>query len=121
MSWQPIDKWEFTASYMLVRQVELEAAYHLTEAVKLYAGYRAWNERYQLTTRRDQTERLWYYEQRVHGGVKWDINPDLWVDLNAGFAFDRFYFLGKDWDDRDEGRLDVDDGPFIRFQVGLSF
>ncbi len=71
--WSPVDKLTFDASYIIPRQVRAQASYQLLEPLRLYMGY-AWdNERYLWSRRDDDEDRLFYYEQRVVAGVRWDL------------------------------------------------
>ena len=45
----------------------------------------------------------------------------FFAELNGGWAFDRFYFEGESYSDRRENRIDVGDGPWGAFRVGLRF
>lgn len=121
LHWEPVENLELDASYGLMRRVRAEVGYRVAPPVKLYAQYAWTNERYFHADRRDADDRLFYYEQRVMGGARWELNEAARVDLGAGYAFDRFYFSGEDWDDRRDARLDVADGPILRLQLALRF
>ena len=45
----------------------------------------------------------------------------LSLELSGGWAFDRFYFEGEDYDDRDDNRIDVESGPFGKAMVSVRF
>jgi hypothetical protein len=121
VNWKPLEGWELSAQHILMRHIDVEVAYHATDTLKIYGGYRWWNERYMLSTRDERTDRLWHYEQRLGGGIRWDFLESAWLDFSAGYAFDSYWYLGKDYDDRREGRIDIDDGPYLKLQVGVSF
>ncbi|MBN1510955.1 MAG: hypothetical protein JXB13_02990, partial [Phycisphaerae bacterium] len=118
--WEPIDRLSLEASYILPRRVRAQIGYRILESLKVYAGY-AWdNERFLRHDRNDDDDRLFYFEQRVSAGVRWDILESVWLDFSGGFAFDRFFFEGEDYGDRGDDRLDVGDGPFLMLQVGVE-
>lgn len=50
-----------------------------------------------------------------------EVRPQLFVDVDAGYSFDRFYFEGEDYGDRGRNRIDVGDGPFVQVRVGARF
>jgi len=43
------------------------------------------------------------------------------VNLSGGYAFDSFYFEGEDYDDRDQNRIDIENGPYGAFRVDVRF
>jgi hypothetical protein len=118
--WEPIERLSLEASYILPRRVRAEIGYRILESLKVYAGY-AWdNERFLRHNRSDHDDRLFYFEQRVSAGVRWDILDSVWLDFSGGFAFDRFFFEGEDYGDRGNNRLNVGDSPFLMLQVGVG-
>jgi hypothetical protein len=117
--WEPIDRLELEATYFIPRIVKAKVGYRIVDNVKLYAGFDWTNERFMRADRDDNDFRLWYYEKRVAGGVRWDIIDNLWLDFSAGWAFDRFFFEAEEYDDRNDRRLDVDDSPMLMLQLGF--
>ena len=79
------------------------------------------NERYFRADRTDDDDRLFYYEKNVNGGVRVNFLKHLSLELSGGWAFDRFYFEGEDYDDRDDNRIDVENGPFAKAMVSVRF
>jgi len=119
LRWKPIDTVIVDASYFIPRTVRTRVSYLPVETVRLYVGYDWTNQRYLRHDRQDDDDRLFYYEQRVKGGVRWDLTEWLYVDLNGGYAFDRMFFEGERFDDRWDSRLDIGDGPFAAARVGI--
>lgn len=120
IAWEPLHGLTLEASYFVPRTIHAQIGYRVIESVKLYVGYDWDNERFLRADRRDDDDRLFYYEQRVLGGVRWDITEKVWLDCGAGFAFDRFFFEGEDYGDRGDHRLGITDGPLLMLQVGLK-
>ncbi len=120
VSWEPVDRLRLEASYFVPRTVHAEIGYRILEPLKLYAGFDWTNDRFFRAHRDDDDDRLFYYEKRVVGGVRWDINDNVWLDVAGGFAFDRFFFEGEDFGDRHDTRLEIDDGPMLKLELGFS-
>ena len=118
--WRPCEKVEIEAEYQFVRNVHTQAAYMPVKQVKLYGGFDWSNDRYFLADRPDNGDRLFYYEKRLTGGVRWSPKENLYVDFFAGYAFDRMFFEGHRYEDRHDA-LHVGDGPFIGVQLGVRF
>jgi hypothetical protein len=116
--WEPIERLTLEGRYLIPRSISARVGYRVVDAVQLYAGFDWDNERFLRSDRDDDDDRLFYYEKRVAGGVRWDITKAVWLDCSAGFAFDRFFFEGEDYGDRHDHRVDIADGPLLMLQVG---
>ena len=114
--YRPIDEVTLDFSYMLLRTVHARATYHVTPRVGLFTGYDWSNESYFLADRQDINERFFSYDQRVSAGVQAKITPHFLLELSTGYAFDRFYFAGSSYSDRNTDRVDVDPGAFVGIQ-----
>jgi hypothetical protein len=117
--WEPLDRLSLEASYFIPRTVHAQVGYRLVEQLKLYAGFDWSDQRFFRHDRRDHDDRLFYYEKRVALGARWDITENVWLDLAGGWTFDRFWFEGEDYGDRGRRRLNLDDGPMLKLQLGL--
>lgn len=43
------------------------------------------------------------------------------LDINDGWAFDRFFFQGENYGDRWQDRVSLEDGVFFGGQIGYRF
>ncbi len=119
--YRPLERLLVEATYMIARNVHVEVSYDIAEPVRLYAGFDWRNDRWFRHDRPDDDDRLFYYEKRLKAGVVWSITDRISLDVGGGYAFDRFFFEGERYDDRDQNRLDLSDGPFLGAQVRASF
>jgi hypothetical protein len=118
--WEPLDRLTLEGFYFIPRTIRAKVGYQLLDPLQLYATF-AWdNDRFFRADRDDDDDRLFFYEKRVMGGVRWDITEDVWLDLAGGYVFDRFFFEAEEYDDRHGHKLEIDDGPVLRLQLGLS-
>jgi hypothetical protein len=117
--YEPLDGLTFEGSYFVPRSLKAELGYRLAPPLKLYAGYQWANDRFLRAARDDDDHRLFYYEQRVLAGLRWDIDRNIWLDLGGGFAFDRFFAEARDYGDRGHRRAEVSDGPLLKLELGL--
>jgi len=115
--WKATDRLQINAEYEFPRTVHTRVDYLCGRGVRLYGGFDWTNERFALHDRMEKADRLFYYEKRLTAGLRWDINEHMFIDASGGWAFDRFFFEGRGYQDRDDNRLDIKDGPFI----GLTF
>lgn len=119
LEYRPVEKLTLTASYVAVRTVDVRATYQIFRPVRLWVGFDWTNERYLRAGRLDRDDRLFYYEKRVRAGAIIGLARQLFVDITVGYSFDRFYFEGEDYGDRN--RIDVEDGPFGAVRIGTRF
>ncbi len=118
---QPIDRLTLEARYLMLRRVHAKIGYRLLEPLEVYVGYDWDNNRFFRAAREDDDDRLFYYEMRATAGLRWEITEGLFVDAFGGYAFERFFFEGEDYDDRDDSRINIEDGCFMGMKVGLRF
>ncbi len=139
--WQPNDdfsvnigapvflKWKFTERmtldffYVPIRNVNARITWQPVDFqdIRFYGAFNWSNEAYFLADRTDEQERFNGYEKRITAGVQFDLIYRLRLDVSAGYAFDRFYFIGHQYSDRDNNRVDVRGGFFGSLQLRLQF
>jgi hypothetical protein len=114
--YRPTDDLTLECSYMLISTVHARATYRLAKPVRIYAGYDWGNESYLPANRLNDNDRLFYYSQRLTGGVKAYLSKNVSLDLSGGYVFDRYYFEGHSISDSNHNRINVGDGPFLSLQ-----
>jgi hypothetical protein len=117
---RPLQKLSFQLSYVPLRTVRVRANYQLLRPLRLYAGFDWDNEFHLRADRGDQDDRFFYYEKRWTAGARMDLRH-LTLELSGGYAFDRFYFEGERYSDRNENRVEIASGPFVAARVGVRF
>lgn len=121
LMYRPVEDLSFSFFYLPVRTVKAQAGYRLAPPLRLYVGYDWGNEGYFLVDRPDDRDRLYYYDMRITVGVQVFASRHFFVDLHAGYAFERFFFEGQNYDDRNFNRVDVGNGPFGGLQSTLRW
>jgi hypothetical protein len=119
--WEPIDKLTVDLSYRLLYTVTGRVAYRFLPRWRVYAGYSLGNESYFLAENPQDDDRLFYSEQRVYGGVAWNLAQRLSLDLTSGLAFDRFYSIGQNFQENQSLKLPVEAGPYISLALQWRF
>jgi hypothetical protein len=121
LEYRPIETLTLTASYIAVRTVDVRLTYQVFRPVRLWVGFDWTNERYLRAGRSNPDDRLFYYEKRIRAGAIIGLARQLFIDADVGYSFDRFYFEGESYSDRDQNRVDVGDGPFVQVRLGARF
>lgn len=115
--WEPLERLALEASYFFPRVVHAEASYRVIEPVKLYVAFDWDNDRFLRADRQDADDRLFYDDKRVAAGVRWTIIEQLELDFSGGWSFDRYFFEGESYDDRNERRIDIADAPMLMLEL----
>jgi hypothetical protein len=117
---RPVEQVTIDFMYIPVRRVRSRATYTVFAPLRIWLQYDWDSEHYALAGREDKDDRLFYYEMRVTAGMRFDLRH-VGVEIAGGRIFDRFYFIGETYSDRNENRIDVDSGWFVAAQLSLRF
>ncbi|MEN6367798.1 MAG: hypothetical protein ABFC88_13380 [Thermoguttaceae bacterium] len=118
-SYKPTDRWTVEASYMLIHTIHVKATYKIAERVNVFGGYDWSNETYMLQDRTNEKDRFFLYDQRVVLGLNVPMTSWLTAELVGGYTFNRYSFIGQQWDSAGTDRVDIDPGPFVSLSVSL--
>ncbi|NOT02250.1 MAG: hypothetical protein HOP29_16710 [Phycisphaerales bacterium] len=121
LQYRPIDRLTLEASYLMPRTVHARAGYRLFEPLELFATFDWDNQSFFRHDRSHRDHRLVYDEKRVMGGIDWRLGENVNLTLAAGYAFDRFFFEGEDYDDRGRNRINFADGALATVRLSVSF
>jgi hypothetical protein len=118
-----LDQFTLDLFYVPIRTTSARLTWQSVQfpRVRAYAAFNWSNEAYFLGGRVDDEDRFYGFEKRLTGGVQIDLWWRLRLDMFAGYVFDRFYFIGKQYSDRNNDRVDVQSGVFAGFQLRLQF
>jgi hypothetical protein len=122
LKWRPTERWLLELNYLPVLTVNAKATYLWTDIVSLYGGYESFQETYLLADRTDEGDRFVGFEQRLIGGVRWNIWSKGTLDCHAGYAFDRTFGTGQNQIGGGlEDELDLPSGAFVGANFSLRF
>lgn len=111
--WRPVEDLTLTFSYIPIVNVNAHATYQLTKGLKIYTGFEWLNEAYFLADRADRKDRFLAFEKRLISGVRWDFWTHATLELNAGYAFDRYYGEGQNQISNLQDRVNIAPGAFV--------
>jgi hypothetical protein len=120
VEYRPLEPLTLEAQYFPLRRVRARITYRPFRPLRFYAGFDWDNDRYFRADRQNKDDKLYYYEKRLTAGARFDLRH-VGIRLSGGYAFDRFYFEGESYSDRDHNRIDVGSGPFAAVQVSVRF
>ena len=119
--YKPADWLTLDLQYMLIRNVNARATWHVLDEVDLFAGF-AWDsDAFWRSERADRDEAFMFYRKKLSGGVDWRLADNVTFGVEAGYSFGRFVYEGHDYDDHDNNRLSLDPGAFGGVSVVVEF
>lgn len=123
LKWRFAEEWTAEALYIPIRTVSARVTWQPCEVpeMRFYGAFNWANQSHFLSNRLDEDDRFYGFEKRLAGGVQFDLIWQLRLDISAGYAFDRFYFQGKQYSDRNRDRVNVGSGAFGALQLRLQF
>ncbi|RJX29779.1 MAG: hypothetical protein C4525_13890 [Desulfarculus sp.] len=117
--WRPAPRVNLRGLYVFPRTIITLAGYRLTSWLEAYTGFDWTYQRYFLHDRTDTKDRFFYYQKQIKLGLDFRLSKGLRLDLSGGYVFDRMWFEGNDWDDRDQDRINLENG--FLWRLGLSW
>ncbi len=120
LEWRPVERLTVQVNYVPVRTVKAKLTYEVFRPLRVYAGFDWDDDWYLRANRHDTDDRLFYYEKRLTGGIRFDLKH-VGFEVSGGYAFDRFYFEGDKYSNRNENRIDIHNGPFVIGKIGVRF
>lgn len=120
VEYRPVEALTLEASYFPVRTVRARAMYAVFRPLRVFIGFDADHDSYYLAHRGDKDDQLFYYEKRVTAGMRFDLRH-VGIEVTGGYAFDRFYFEGERYSERNENRFDVADGTFVAVRLSTRW
>jgi hypothetical protein len=120
VEYKPFEALTLEAAYFPVRTVRARATYVIFRPLRVFVGFDADHDSYYLADRGDKNDQLLYYEKRLTGGIRFDLRH-VGVEITGGYVFDRFYFEGERYSERNENRFNVGDGTFISGRLSFRW
>jgi hypothetical protein len=119
--YKPFDSLTLEASYFFIRTVSATATYEMNKKLSLYGTFDWNNELYLRAERENNRHRLFYYDKTLSAGLKFKPWQYVTIDISGGYSFDRFFFEAKEYDNRNDNKIDIGNGPFASAKVGIPF
>ena len=120
VEYKPIERLTLEAAYFPVRTARVRATYVIFRPLRVFVGFDADHDSYYLADRGDKDDQLFYYEKRITGGMRFDLRH-VGIEVTGGYVFDRFYFEGERYSERNENRFNVDDGTFVAARLSFRW
>lgn len=119
--WKATDELIFTFSYIPVININARVAYQFRNGQEFYGAFEWLEEAYFLADSVERRERFLAFEKNLIGGWRWEFRANAALDLNAGYAFDRFYGEGQNVFSNLVDEVNVGAGAFVGAKLLLKF
>ena len=119
--WRPVEDLTISLSYMPLITVNARATYRLVGKIFIFGGFESMQEAYLLADRDNLSDRFMGFEKQLIGGVRWDAWQSAALELDAGYAFDRYYGMGQNQIGSLHDQLNVAPGVFVSTRFQLRF
>ena len=121
VTYRPTEDLTLQLNYALLTNVRARVTYRVLPMLKVYASFDSGSESYYLEDRTDVRDRFFYNDERVSLGLQWRLTHSASLDLSGGYAFDRYYFEGRNFNNNSQDRVNIGDGPFAIVRIDVRF
>jgi hypothetical protein len=121
LAYNPIEELSLNLNYFAARNIQAEARYRISRLLTMFGNFKWRNQRYFRADRDNNDERIFYYEKRIGGGLRLGVSRQVALTFEGGWAFDRFYFEGEDYGDRNQNMIEVDGSPYGTVRIAGRF
>jgi len=116
--WRPTQQFTLSGNYLPAYNFEVRADYELTERFGVFGQLDNTTDAFVVDG--NENRRLFFEQSRLEAGVRYQADDQVALVLAGGYAFDQEFERG--WDVRDTDTVrDIDDTPFLRGQIKLTF
>lgn len=119
--WRFAEQWQFDFGYRPVTQITTRLTWEPQPGLRAYAGFEWDTEGYYLAGRLDRQDSFFLQEKRLPIGTRFNILPQLTLDLSGGYAFDRHDGVGHNSLDYRYDRVNIRPGGYISAWLLLNF
>ena len=108
--------------FAMPSRVMADVTWTVLDGVALFATYDWEWQGYIRHDRRDEEDQLFYVEQRLWGGLEWDITENVKFVAAAGYGFDRRFFEADNffWGSQ-RNRMSVGDGAMAYVRLRMKY
>ena len=116
IQWTPVYPWSFSAS-LFGPSIQAEVGYGAIERVQFFTDY-SWGMDSYLPSQRDNSlYRLTIQEMKVGSGFRMLLGQSFLAEVQGGWAFARYIYMGQSLFDDQGGLADLDDDWYVTLSL----
>lgn len=120
VQWTPVDPIILSASFF-VSTLNLEAAYGTRDKFQPYLGFNLGQQSFLRHDREDDDDRLFLEEKKLFAGLRSPLTKDISSDVQVGQSFDRTFFEGRNFRDRESGEAHLDASWYLSLNLIITY
>lgn len=120
MQWTPVNPWSFSFS-LFGPQIKTEAAYGAIDETQFFAGFGWKQQRYIVSDRTDDEERLTVEEKTAEIGLRRPLFHGVFSEFQTGYSFDRAVYAGEGLFNTDGGNANLESNWFLKWSLRVAF
>jgi hypothetical protein len=117
---KPVEKVTIDLEYYPFWTVRTRATWEIFRPLRAYVGWQWDSDHYYRADRIEKPDKLFYREMRAYAGVRFDLQH-IGFEVTGGYAFNRFWFEGEGYSDRDDNRIDIANSWLVVGKINLRF
>lgn len=102
------------------RSIEAKTSFELVSWAEIYAKYDWGNKTFFRAERKNEDDRLIYWDQRLEAGFHLTPHENVNIGLGGGYAFHRFFYEGQRYSDR-RRRIEMDASWYGEMSFDIRF
>lgn len=120
IQWTPVYPWSFSAS-IFGPSVQVEAGYGTIEHLQFFTGYNWGMDSYLPSQRDNSLYRLTIQEMKVGSGFRMLLGQSFLAEVQGGWAFARYIYMGQSLFDDSGGLANLDDDWYVTWSLKAKF
>lgn len=120
MQWTPVNPWSFSIS-ALGPIIRSEASYGTIDETQYFTGLSWTQERYILSERVKDEDRLTFEEKRAEIGLRRPLGKKIFAELKTGYNFDRSVYIGEKLFDKAGGKSNLENSWITSWSLRFLF
>lgn len=121
VNWQFIDKWSMNFFTLVPWVIKGSINYSIAGPMQAYFGLDFSQKTYLMYERTVKEDRLFYDEKKFFIGLKSPITKEVAVEIEAGHAFDRAFFVAENYERDPSNPLEVGNAFYLRTVLTARF
>jgi hypothetical protein len=117
---KPFENFTLSAEYYPFWTVRTRATWEIFRPLRAYIGWQWDSDHYYRADRVEKPDKLFYREMRAYAGVRFDLR-NIGFEVTGGYSFNRFFFEGEGYSDRDDNRIDLGNSWLVVGKINLRF
>lgn len=121
INWRFVDHWSLEFFTLFPWIIQGSVNYHINDYAKIYTGLDFSQMTYYIFGRTNKKDRLFYDEKKLFLGVKSPLNKITFLELEAGYAFDRRFFLDENYQRDPKNAVLIENAPYAKMNLRFRF